>query len=182
MHINFIINFILSQIFSFKIYTKYGTIAYFIIGCGVMYEIYVVKSGDTLEKIAITYNTDINELIRINGIIDLSNLEEGMQLMVPNNNSNPYRYYTVKKGETLKDISNFFNIDYNLLLQLNGLEIDDYVYPNQTIILPKEGVSLYLTKDNDTVNSILDELGMNVIELMENNNNIYLRENQIIVF
>ena len=102
--------------------------------------------------------------------------------MVPNNNSNPYRYYTVKKGETLKDISNFFNIDYNLLLQLNGLEIDDYVYPNQTIILPKEGVSLYLTKDNDTVSSILDELGMNVIELMENNNNIYLRENQIIVF
>ena len=102
--------------------------------------------------------------------------------MVPNNNNNPYRYYTVKKGDNLKEIASEYNIDYKLLLKLNGLESNDYIYPNQTIILPKEGVSLYLTKDNDTIKSVASDLGMSVIELINNNNNIYLRENQIIVF
>lgn len=182
MHINFIINSVLSQIFSFKICTKYGVFAYFIMGSGFMYEVYTVKFGDTLKGISSIYNTSIEELIKLNSIIDLNDLKEGVQIMIPNNNSNPYRYYTVKKGDTLQAIASKYNIDYNLLLKLNGLENNDYVYPNQTIVLPKEGVSLYLTKDNDTLNSVASDLGMSIMELAENNDNLYLRENQIIVF
>ena len=151
-------------------------------GCEIMYEVYKVKVGDTLESIASTYNININELVKANGIIELSNLKEGMQIMIPNNNSNPYRYYTVRKGDTIREIADKYNIDYNLLMKLNGLEEVDYIYPNQTIVLPKEGVSLYLTKDNDTIRTIIDDLGLNIMELLENNDNIYLRENQIIVF
>lgn len=147
-----------------------------------MYDVYTIKFGDTLEGISSIYNIDIKELEKLNSIIDLNNLKEGMQIMVPNFNSNPYRYYTVKKGDTLERISKQYNIDYSLLLKLNGLESNDYIYPNQTIVLPKEGVSLYLTKDNDTIKSVASDLGMSVIELINNNNNIYLRENQIIVF
>ena len=147
-----------------------------------MYEVYTVKFGDTIEGIVSIFNTNLDELTKLNSIIDLTNLKEGMQIMVPNYNSNPYRYYTVKKGDTIKGIASMYGVDYNLLLKLNGLDINDYIYPNQTIVLPKEGVSLFLTKDNDTLKTILDELGMNVMELMENNKNIYLRENQIIVF
>ena len=147
-----------------------------------MYEVYTIKFGDTLEGISLLYNTNINELMKLNSIIDLNNLKEGMQIMVPNNNNNPYRYYTVKKGDNLKEIASEYNIDYKLLLKLNGLDNNDYVYPNQTLILPKEGVSLYMTKDNDTINSVANDLGMNIMELIENNDNIYLRENQIIVF
>ena len=147
-----------------------------------MYEVYTIKFGDTLEGISSMYNTNINELTKLNSIIDLNDLKEGMQIMVPNNNSNPYKYYTVKKGDNLDKIANKYNINYELLLKLNGLENNDYVYPNQTIVLPKEGVSLYLTKDNDTINSVASDLGMNIMELIENNDNIYLRENQIIVF
>lgn len=147
-----------------------------------MYEVYTIKFGDTLKGLSSLYNTSVNELIKLNSIIDLDNLKEGMQIMVPNNNSNPYKYYTVKKGDTLKSIASYYDVDYDLLLKLNGLENNDYVYPNQTIILPKEGVSLYLTKDNDTIKSVSESLGMNIVELVSNNDNIYLRENQIIVF
>ena len=114
-----------------------------------MYEVYTVKFGDTIEGIVSIFNTNLDELTKLNSIIDLTNLKEGMQIMVPNYNSNPYRYYTVKKGDTIKGIADKYNIDYNLLLKLNGLDISDYIYPNQTIVLPKEGVSLYLTKDNE---------------------------------
>ena len=147
-----------------------------------MYEVYTIKFGDTLEGISLLYNTNINELIKLNSIIDLNDLKEGMKIMVPNNNNNPYRYYTVKKGDTLDEIVSKYNIDYNMLLKLNGLDKNDYLYPNQTLILPKEGVSLYLTKNNDTINSIANDLGMSIMELVDNNDNIYLRENQIIVF
>ena len=83
---------------------------------------------------------------------------------------------------SMKDLLLYRDIFKNLLLKLNGLDNNDYLYPNQTLILPKEGVSLYLTKNNDTINSIANDLGMSIMELVDNNDNIYLRENQIIVF
>ncbi len=147
-----------------------------------MYEVYTVKLGDTLEDILRKFNIKKDELVNLNGIIDLNNLSVGMQILVPRVDSNPYRYYTVKKGDSIREIANKYNLDYNLLLILNGLEENDYIYPNQTLMLPAYGVSLYITKDNDTIESISNDLGMSVVELLENNNNIYLRENQIIVF
>lgn len=183
MHINFIINSLLSQIFCFKICTKCLIYAYFIYGMWYfMYDVYTVKLGDTIEGISEIYNTDINELISLNGIIDLSNLKVGMKIIVPNDDKNPYRYYTVKKGDTLDVLADRYNIDYKLLVKLNGLEEDDYIYPNQILIFPKVGVSLYLTKRDDTISSVMESVGMNIYELIENNQDIYLREEQIIVY
>lgn len=147
-----------------------------------MYDVYTVKLGDTIEGISEIYNTDINELISLNGIIDLSNLKVGMKIIVPNDDKNPYRYYTVKKGDTLDVLADRYNIDYKLLVKLNGLEEDDYIYPNQILIFPKVGVSLYLTKRDDTISSVMESVGMNIYELIENNQDIYLREEQIIVY
>lgn len=147
-----------------------------------MYDVYTVKLGDTIEGIVDIYNTNINELINLNGIIDLSNLKVGMKIIVPNDDKNPYRYYTVKKGDTIEKLADEYNIDYNLLNKLNGLEENDYIYPNQTLVFPKEGVSLYLTHIDDTISSIAEKLGMNIFEMIENNPDIYLREEQIIVY
>ena len=147
-----------------------------------MYDVYTVKLGDTIEKIASSYNTDINELVKLNGIIDLYNLKNGMKILVPNDDKNPYRYYTVKKGDTILDIALKYNIDYKLLIKLNGLDENDYIYPNQTLVLPKEGVSLYLTRSDDTISSVMEALGMSIFEVMENNPDIYLREEQVIVY
>ena len=147
-----------------------------------MYDVYTVKLGDTIEGISDIYNTDVNELINLNGIIDLSNLKVGMKIIVPNDDKNPYRYYTVKNGDTIKSLSDDYNIDYKLLIKLNGLEENDYIYPNQTLIFPKEGVSLYITRSDDTINSVMESVGMNIFEIIENNPNVYLREEQIIVY
>jgi len=162
--------------------TKCRVLHILFMGCDIMYEVYNVKKGDTIEKIISMYNITLDDLVKVNGIIDLSNLYEGMKIMIPNDDSNPYRYYTVKKGDTIKEIADKYNIDYNMLIKINGLEEVDYIYQNQTILVPKEGVSLYLTKDNDSINSILNELGLSIFELLENNKSIYLRENQVIVF
>ena len=147
-----------------------------------MYEIYKIKFGDNLNTITKMYNTNIEELTKLNGIIDLNNLKEDMQIIVPSNTKNPYKYYTVKKNDTITSIAKENNIDKNLLININGLEENDYIYPNQTLILPKEGIKLYLTKSDDTIKSISKKLNIPDHQLLKDNDSIYLRENQIIVY
>ena len=75
-----------------------------------------------------------------------------------------------------------YNTDYNLLALLNGINVDDYIYPNTTILVPKRDVKYYITKDNDTLLSVNRLLGGNINKLLSQNNNIYLKEGQLIVY
>ena len=50
-----------------------------------------------------------------------------------------YTYYTVNKGDTLYSISKKFNVNPKLVSELNGLKVEEYIYPNQTLIIPKKG-------------------------------------------
>ena len=105
-----------------------------------------------------------------------------MQIVVPKRKDNNYFYYTVKKGDNLYNISKEYNVDYQMMLLLNGLDKDDYIYPNQTLMIPNENIELYITKKNDTIRDVLINIGENVDQLFEDNDNIYLREEQIIAF
>lgn len=157
-------------------------LSYFIYGSDKMYEIYTVLERDTFEKIADQYGTTVGTLFQINGLESNYSLVPGSQLVVPVGYKQPYQYYTVKKGDNMYDIANDNNIDYHLLLQLNGLEPDDYIYPNQTIMLPKKGLKVYLTREDDTLSDVLRRLMVSLDELVSENNKIYLRPEQILVF
>ena len=65
-----------------------------------------------------------------------------------------YDSYEIKKGDTLYQISKDYNVNTKLLAELNGLNIDDYIYPGQTILVPKKNVSYYITKEGDTIKSV----------------------------
>lgn len=147
-----------------------------------MYEIYTVRDGDTWESIANRYGTTVGILKQINGIFNDYSINLGTQIVVPVNNKQPYQYYTVKKGDNMYDIAEYYGIDYMLLLQLNGLDEEDYIYPNQTIMLPKKGLSIYMTKNDDTLDFVLNKLGITIDELRDENENIYLQPEQILLF
>ena len=161
---------------------KLEFLSYFINGSGKMYEIYTVKEQDTLDKIANQYNTTVGVLAQINGFEQEYVLLPGNKIIVPVTRKQPYQYYTVKKGDNMYEIAKKNNIDYNLLLQLNGLEKDDYIYPNQTIMLPNNGLDLYLTQNNDTLGEVLKKFNVSVDELIKENDKIYLLPNQILIF
>ena len=110
-----------------------------------MYDIYTVQSQDTLEKIANQFGTTIGVLAQINGFGSNHVLVPGNQLIVPVMRQQPYTYYTVKKGDNMYEIAKNNNIDYSLLLQLNGLEQEDYIYPNQA----KYETSIYTVGKNN---------------------------------
>ena len=147
-----------------------------------MYEIYTVTANDTLDTIAKKYGVDKELLYQINGFSENYTLVPNTQIIVPTNKNKTFSYYTVKKGDNVYQIAKKYNIDYELLLKINGLDKGDYIYPNQTLLLPRSVLTVYLTKEGDTINEILENLNTNISKLLDQNKNIYLQPEQIIIF
>ena len=147
-----------------------------------MYEVYMVKMGDSMESIATSHDIDVDELRKINGLFSPNEVVVGSLIVVPVMGKRNYQYYTVKKGDSIYEIAKKYGIDYNLLLQLNGLDKDDYIYPNQSLMLPAEGIEFYLVKENETLQDILRKKKVSADDLMKNNDKIYLREGQLLKF
>lgn len=147
-----------------------------------MYEVYQIKENDTIESISDKYGITKDELYYINGFDNDLILEPGNLIVVPKSKSYQYVYYTVKKGDSPYEIAKKYNVDYKVLLALNGLDDNDYIYPNQTLLLPGKGIKLYLTDEKDTLNNLLSQRDCSLDELLKENENIYLESKQIIVF
>lgn len=143
--------------------------------------IYTVKSGDSLYKIANTYNTTVDKLKAINNLTS-NNLSIGQKLKIPNNendNTNNVTYQVVS-GDTLysiakryntstMDIKKLNNLSSNLLnigqiLKIPTTSTNDYI--NYTVV---SGDSLYsiAKKYNTTVNEIkiLNNLDSNLLSI-----------------
>ena len=147
-----------------------------------MFRIYRIMQGDTLESISRNLGVNLDELKRINGIVGNPVLIPGTNLIVPNREETTYMKYTVKKGDTIYDIARRNNIDRRILLLINGMDEDDYIYPDEQILIPRQNIGLYLTEENDTISSISENLSIQPGEMLELNDTIFLSPNQVIVY
>ena len=95
----------------------------------------------------------------------------------------PYYYiYEIKKGDTLYKLSKEFNVNTMILSELNGLNIDDYIYPGQMVLIPKKDVSYYITKEGDTLKLISKTFNVSEEEIIKNNETIYVLPGQMIYY
>lgn len=146
-----------------------------------MYDKYLIKQGDNLTTIAKKFNTDENIILDLNNIPFPDLIRAGKEIIVPINKNQYFEYYTIKKGDTLYGIAREYNINPDLLALLNGLNNQDYIYPNQEILIPKSNYSYYVTKDGDTIDIVSDKFNISPNELLNNNRTIYLLEGQLLV-
>lgn len=146
-----------------------------------MYKIYQVEYGDTIDIIANKTNTTSQNIKDINGFNDDSNLVVGSLIIVPNNRNNLFDTYIVMQGDTVYSIARNFNINPETLLLLNGLNKDDYIFPNQEMVVPNPNMVLYITKQGDTIDFITNNLGIDANTLNSENNKIYVLEDQLII-
>lgn len=93
-----------------------------------------------------------------------------------------YDIYEIKKGDTLYKISKEFNVNTKLLAELNGLELDDYIYPGDSVLIPKKDVSYYITKEGDTLYTISKIFNVSEKDLVDQNKTIYLLPEQMIYY
>ena len=91
-----------------------------------------------------------------------------------------YMAYEIKKGDTLYQISKEYNVNTKLLAELNGLDLDDYIYPGQTILIPKKNISYYITKEGDTLKIVSDIFNVSEESIIRDNKTLYLKEGQMI--
>lgn len=77
---------------------------------------YVVKSGDSLYKIAKRYNTSVSDLLKINNLSN-SNLQIGQILKIPSSDI----VYQVVKGDSLYSIAKKFNTSVDSIKKKNSL-------------------------------------------------------------
>ena len=146
-------------------------------------ETYIVKEGDNIATIAKKYNISIVDLINQNNLENVYYLEPGLELIIPEEKAPlGFTHYTVKKGDNLYEIAKRYNISVKDLSELNGLEINEYIYPEQRLLVPEEGVQVYITKDGDTIQTIIDKLGTNREEIFVYNPKIYLLPEQLITY
>ncbi len=146
-----------------------------------MYDKYLIKEGETLEDIASKFNTSVDMILNINDIYSREYLRAGEEIIVPKNQESYFTYYTVNQGDTLYQIARKYNINPSLLALLNGLNMEDYIYPNQRLIIPKSGYSFYITKDEDTLEIVRDKFNKNWEDILKYNETIYLLPGQLMI-
>ena len=151
-----------------------------------MFISYLIKKGDTLDNISRNYGISKEYLMDINNISYYDDIKEGRELIVPSINEGDYVAldgitYKIEKGDTLYAISKKYNVNPSLLSALNGLNMEEYIYPGQEIMIPKKGYSYYITAEGDTLKTVSDTFGANYQDLINQNKTIYLLPEQLLV-
>ena len=146
-----------------------------------MFDKYVIKPNDNLQSIANKFNTKPEVLMDVNNIYFPDELRVGMEIVVPKNKEKYFNYYTIEAGDSLYKIAQKYNINPTLLASLNGLKLDDYIYPNQEILIPKSGYSYYITAEGDTLDTVANMFKISKLDLLNQNETIYLLKDQVLV-
>ena len=146
-----------------------------------MYDRYLIQKDDDISTIAKKFHTQESVIMDLNNIPFPDMIREGREIIVPVNKEAYFEYYTIKKGDTLYGIARKYNINPDLLAILNGLNSQDYIYPDQEILIPKSNYSYYVTKDGDTIDIVANKFNVDNRELLSTNETIYLLPGQLLV-
>jgi membrane-bound lytic murein transglycosylase D len=113
------------------------------------YEIYTVRKGDYLNKIASRYGVSLNALKEINGLAS-TRIFPGMKLKIPSGSSGKTRAvvdkpkqtkeltnktYTVRRGDTLWKIAQLHGVSLSKLTRWNNLTTKSRIFPGDKLVI-----------------------------------------------
>ena len=136
-------------------------------------EIYTVKKGDSLWKIANKYNTTVEKLKSANNL-KTNTLSVGQKLVIPSISVSPEvsDTYIVQKGDSLWSIANKFNITVSELKNLNNLT-NNLLSIGQVLKIKdssNNGKTTYTVQKGDSLWVIANKYGITTEELKSYNN------------
>ncbi len=135
-------------------------------------ELYIVKAGDSLYKIANMFNMTVNELKSLNNLTS-NNLSIGQQLKVVKEEMPSANTYVVKAGDSLYSIAKNFGLSVDSLKSANNKTSNMLSIGEQLVIPSISGPSngtYYTVKAGDSLYSIAKKYNTTVEELKRLNN------------
>lgn len=154
-----------------KSFANYTNVPYY--KEGESQEIYTVKKGDSLWKIANKYNTTVEKLKSANNL-KTNTLSVGQKLVIPSISVSPEvsDTYIVQKGDSLWSIANKFNMTVSELKNLNNLT-NNLLSIGQVLKIKdssNNGKTTYTVQKGDSLWVIANKYGITTEELKSYNN------------
>ena len=101
-----------------------------------VYLTHTVQEGEDLQSIAASYGRDVDTLISVNRIRNLTAIQPSVSLQIPNMDG---RLYTVQEGDMLSTIAQRFSpsLGWQTLMDINGLDSEN-IRVGQELFIPQE--------------------------------------------
>lgn len=101
---------------------------------------YSVERGDTLSRIARSFNVSVSNLVTWNNIQNPNRILAGQQLCVGRtvivDDTSSNRTHVVQRGETLMRIARHYGVSWRVLADVNKLSNPNRIYAGQTLQIP----------------------------------------------
>ena len=144
---------------------------------GISTNTYIVKSGDTLYKIAQKYNTTVDTLKQINNLTS-NLLSVGQILKLPTEQvtlpTTASENYVVKSGDNLYAIARRYNTTVSEIKKVNNLTSNNLsigqVLKIPTVTPSQENAETYIVQSGDSLYSIARKFNTTVSEIKKLNN------------
>lgn len=132
-------------------------------------EYYVVKSGDSLWKIATSYGISVNDLKSANNL-STNLLSIGQLLFIPGLKKETGTVYVVKSGDSLWKIATNYGISVDALKSSNNLSTNLLSIGQELVIPSVSSKNVYIVKAGDSLWKIANIYGVSVDALKSANN------------
>jgi LysM repeat protein len=129
-------------------------------------QVYVVKSGDTLWKIANQFGTTVQRIIEINKLDPNAYIWVGQNLTVPE----PQQIHTVQSGDTLWKIANQYGTTIMAIVEANKIDPNAHIWVGQKLVIPKlQPAKIHTVQSGDTLWKISQQYGTSIQAIIDKN-------------
>lgn len=141
-----------------------------------------IQRGDTLNRLAMEYNTTVERLVELNNIQNPNLIYAGASLIVPNgetiqdsdgNSTSGQTIYIVQRGDTLNQIAIQFRTTAIAIAKENNIRNINLIYVGQRLIIPTNRYDLnhtiYKIQYGDTLWSISRRYGVSIATIVRLN-------------
>ncbi len=112
--------------------------------------VYIIQPGDTLSKLAESWNTSVQAISELNGISNPNLISVGQQIVVPGRAvpggptarraaaavPSQASTYTVQSGDTLSGLAQRWRTTVRAIAEANNIGNTDYIYQGQQLRIP----------------------------------------------